>query len=87
MTFPNDKFLGKHMRDQQIVSCSFNEDTPKLFQPVTFPDDKLLGELKDVEDKLLKLDSVALCRPANISSDKKSHFEVNSQLSKCKYIF
>ena len=83
MTFPNDKFLGKHMRDQQIVSCSFNEDTPKLVQPVTFPDDKLLGELKDVEDKLLKLDSVALCRPAHISS----HFEVFSQLSKCKYIF
>ena len=69
------------MRDQQIVSCSFNEDTPKLVQPVTFPDDKLLGELKDVEDKLLKLDSVALCRPANIYSDKKSHFDVFSQLS------
>ena len=32
-------------------------------------------ELKDIKDKLLKLDSVALCRPAHISSDKKSHFE------------
>ena len=30
---------------------------------MTFPDNKLLRELKDVKDKLLKLDPVVLCWP------------------------
>ena len=37
---------------------------------MTFPDDKLLRELKDVKDKLLKLDSVVLCRPGQIFDQK-----------------
>ena len=37
---------------------------------MTFPDDKFLRELKDVKDKLLKLDSVVLCRPGKIFDQK-----------------
>ena len=47
---------------------------------MTFPDNKLLRELKDVKDKFLKLDAVVLCRPEKIF-DKKSQYEVLCQSS------